>query len=174
MFEEAKLRAVLETAPPESFQGVVTRFVFEQYRTKAGSPEGARRFAGRYNPQGIAALYTSLRRNVALEEFTTLYDDSDPVGAAAMLSIIVRVERLLDLTRPALLKAIGSSYKELTGPQLTRGTSETQLLGKVAHDLQFDGLLVWSAAVRHERNVVVFPENSPFQTPYLVVRRVGR
>ena len=94
---DAKLQTVLAAVPANALRAVVTRFVFERHRMRATSPAGSAKAGGRYNPAGIEALYTSFTRAAALAEFTRKYTDAEPIAASCMLSLLVSLDRVVDL-----------------------------------------------------------------------------
>ena len=113
---DAKLRTVLAAAPAIALRTVVTRFVFERHRMRATSPAGAAKIGGRYNPAGIEALYTSFTRTAALAEFTQDYGDAEPIAVSCMLSLLISLDRVVDLTEPALLREFGNGRSRANGP----------------------------------------------------------
>ncbi len=171
MRDEHGIRAVLAAAPLVSYQGTLTRFVFEEFRRTASSPIGAERKSGRYNSRGIPALYTSFYRQTAFSEFTNPFEESHPVGVASMLSLVANLQRVLDLTDGKLLTTLGTSVGELSAPRHFAITSPSQLVGNTVHALGYDGIIVWSAVRATEKNLIVFPTNSSIQTPLLVVTK---
>ncbi len=170
MLSEKRLRAVLHEAPLVSFQGSVTRFVYEAFRYGA-MPLGALKNGARYNPRGAAALYASFSRACALAEFTRYIPDERRMSAASMLSIDVRLNRALDLTDDAILRLLRTSKDELCSSRFPGDQHPASLLGFHAAKAGIDGLIVWSAVHDEEKNLVVFPD-SHTTPPYVVVRSV--
>jgi RES domain-containing protein len=166
-----RLRTALKTAPSLRFERIVTRFVPERYRQLAGSPTGSLLKGGRYNDPGIAALYASLCRSVALREYTLSTPDDMPMGATSMLSLLVRLRRTLDLTDTSLLSAFGTNKEELTSTRVPGKPHPATLLGSTACREGYHGLIVWSALEKNEKNLVVFPENCG-RPPYAIVKSV--
>lgn len=127
------------------------------------SGEGSRRFGGRWNPPGIRTVYGSSSPELSLSEALaatrTLGIPDERVlprvtvaGHARLASVLrldARVRRSLHLSRGELLE-----------PDWRAGASElpSQALGRLAHALGFEGLLVPSAAGPGD-NLVVFPDN---------------
>jgi RES domain-containing protein len=124
MHDETTLRAALLKVPPASLMSVlVTRFVFEKYRSTAASPIGASKNGGRYNSPGTDAVYTSFHRSTALLEFTQRFTGNDPIAVASMLNLsILRLQKLLDVTDPNVISALRTSIDELTQLRLPRKT----------------------------------------------------
>jgi RES domain-containing protein len=175
MHDETTLRAALLSVPPASLTSVlVTRFVFEKYRSTAASPIGASKNGGRYNSPGTDAVYTSFDRSTALVEFTQRFADNEPIAVASMLNIsILRLQKTLDITDPNLISALGTSIGELTQLRLPRKPVVTQILGDTAARLGFDSLIVWSAQDTSRKNLVLFLQNLPGRTMPLIITSVS-
>ena len=161
MFDERLAEAVLQSAPLLSFDGYLTRFIYAAHQRTALEAVGAFHTGGRYNPPGVAALYTSYRRATALIEATQYLEDEDPIKPMLMMSVRLETAALLDLSDPSLLAELGTGREELTKriPDLHTGTALPQLLGRVAEASgRIRGLIVWSRLLVDERNVVLFPD----------------
>jgi RES domain-containing protein len=168
---DTQLRAVLAMAPFLSIRGVVTRFVFEKRRTRATSPAGSAKVGGRYNAPGTEALYTSFSRATALAEFAQNYTDADPIAAASMLSLLVQLNRVIDLSIPSLLQALETDESALTGIRIPRAPHIAERIGAAANAVGADGLIAPSAQEPGTRNLVIFPRNAAHWPPYVVVGR---
>jgi RES domain-containing protein len=166
---DAKLQTVLAAAPSRAVRAVVTRFVFERRRMCATSPAGSAKCGGRYNPAGLEALYTSFRRVAALAEFTKNFDDAEPVAVACMVSLLVSLDHVVDLTDMALLEALGTDEAAVTGIRIPRTPHIAERLGAAANAVGADGLIVWSAQAPGMKNLVIFPSNAARRPPFLVV-----
>lgn len=132
------------------YQGLVYRAINPIWAKQPYSGEGARRFGGRFNPQGIAALYTSLSILTALRESqqigtlqpTTLVAyqaDIEPVLDARDLQVLaeyhitaellgaqdwrqrMKAEKLAPTQRFAV-QLIEAGYAGLLVPSFARGT----------------------------------------------------
>lgn len=161
MFDERLAEAVLQSAPLLSFDGYLTRFVYAAHQRTALEAVGSFHAGGRYNPPGVAALYTSYRRATALIEATQYFEDEDPIKPMLMMSVRLETAALLDLSDPSLLAELETSREELTQriPDLRAGTALPQVLGRVAEASgRIGGLIVWSRLLVDERNVVLFPD----------------
>lgn len=170
MLTGSPLRAALETAPLVSFDGSVTRFLWERYRYKA-MPDGALQRGGRYNEPGTRAIYTSFSRTCAFLEFTDDRSDEEPLSAASMLSLYVRLRRVLDLTNDDVAALLQTSRDELCQPLFRKTGQPTQQLGTVAASLRIDGIIAPSR-VSDKKNLVIFPDTHTLP-PYHVIARVG-
>ena len=161
MHDEARIAEVLRALPLISADRYVTRFIYEAHRGTALEVIGALRMGGRYNPPGVPALYTSLRRVTALAEATHRFEDDDPIRPMAMLSVYVGSTNIADLTQAAALRALGTNRAELSVHRLdwSHGTDASQILGRVAHTTgRIHGLLVRSRVLPQEKNLVLFPD----------------
>jgi RES domain-containing protein len=166
---DAKFRAVLAAAPSAPIRGVVTRFVFERRRMRATSPAGSAKAGGRYNPAGIEALYTSFTRAAALAEFTQDYLDADPIEVSCMLSLLVSLDHVVDLTEPVLLNELETDRAEVASVRIPRKVHVAERIGAAANAVGADGLIVWSARSPGMKNLVIFPTNAVSRPPFLVV-----
>jgi RES domain-containing protein len=161
VFDERLAGAVLQSAPLLSFDGYLTRFVYAGHQPTALEAVGAFHAGGRYNPPGVAALYTSYRRATALSEATQYFEDEDPIKPMLMLSVRLETAALVNLSDPNLLAELETSREELTQhiPDLRAGTALPQVLGRVAEASgRIGGLIVWSRLLIDERNIVLFPD----------------
>lgn len=93
------------------------------------SGEGAAQFGGRFNPKGMAALYTSLKPETAMRE-------ANQVGAFQPITLVAyraEIRHVFDATDPACLDAIGMTLSQI-GDQswrdvmLSGGLAPTQRL----------------------------------------------
>lgn len=166
---DPSLRAILTTAPLLALRTVVTRFVLERRRTRATSPAGSAKTGGRYNPAGVEALYTSFTRATALAEYTQKYSDADPIAASSMLSLLVSLDRVVDLTEPALLAELNTDRTEVTSVRIPRKAHVAERIGAAANAVGADGLIVWSAQSPGMKNLVIFPTNATARPPFVVV-----
>jgi RES domain-containing protein len=149
--------AALQVAPPRRFAAtVVTRFVFERFRSTMTSTAGARGYGGRWNPQGIGALYTSFERETALAEFTRGIAVDQPLPVAVMGSLIVNVEQAADFTDIRFCRALGVSFADLTGGFSNADYHITQHLGALSYQHPVDAMVVPSAIRRGSSNLVIF------------------
>jgi RES domain-containing protein len=162
-------KTILAAAPSLALRVVVTRFVLERRRMRATSPAGSAKTGGRYNPAGVEALYTSFTRPAALAEFTQKYTDADPIAASCMLSLLVSLDRVVDLTEPALLTELNTDRAEVTSVRIPRNAHVAERIGAAANAVGADGLIVWSAQSPGMKNLVIFPTNAETRPPFLVV-----
>ncbi|TAM91134.1 RES domain-containing protein [bacterium] len=169
-----ELRAVLTTASPASFSGIVTRFTHHVYRRTLASPAGAEKRGGRYNSPGTPALYSSFRRETALREFTQYYSDADPISLALMGSLAVSLGRVVDLTDAVLISRLGFTRKQLTAISIPGIPQPAARLGDTASSIGIDGLVVWSAVDPDQQNLVIFPQNATGANPVLLVTEMKR
>jgi RES domain-containing protein len=169
---DARLQAALVQAPFLSIRGVVTRFVFEKRRARATSPAGSAKIGGRFNPAGTEALYTSFSRATALAEFTQNYTDADPIAVASMLSLLVQLDRVIDLTNSQIQESLETSESALTSVRIPRAPHIAERIGSAANVIGADGLIAPSAQAPGTKNLVIFPRNATHWPPYIVVGRL--
>lgn len=131
------------------------RVVPEALRDKILSTEGNRYYPGRYHLAGEAGiLYTSLERDVAVQELDRHASRSNLQGGLAAGKIKVRLQKVLDLTEETNLWKLGLSKEALVSPDLTL----TQAVSLQTRKAGFQGILVPSATGSGV-NLVIF-ENS--------------
>ncbi len=156
-------------AHPERFgpwSGTVFRFQTVDFPAPEDmlSGWGARVRGGRWNPTGLRTLYGSTTDTTALEECKAndRYYGVVTKAPRLLVAIEVRLERVLDLTRPEIRRSLGVTLAELAAEDwrklLEAGQeSFTQALGRAVAASGGSGLLARSAAVPRGVNVVVFP-----------------
>ena len=163
MLPERKLRAALRKIAPVPIVGPFSRAVALHYLIPKPAPVprvkpqplwgiGSKRFGGRYTPKNsFETVYVAKDMVTALTEAQAVI--SIPSGPAFTIVgepwVIVTIQGILssvlDLTQAATMRAIGSSYQELTGtwrsvPGQT-GEPPTHMLGRLCHSSRrFDGI----------------------------------
>jgi RES domain-containing protein len=138
-----------------SFSDSVYRVVPEALRDKILSTEGNRYYSGRYHIAGeTGILYTSLERDLAVRELGRHAARANLQGGLAAGKIKVKLQKVLDLTQPAILAKLGLSKEALVSPDC----SITQAVSHQARKAGFQGLLVPSATGGGV-NLVVFENN---------------
>ena len=171
MLKDTALEAALQKASLSFLEGTVTRFQYEAYRHGV-MPLGSYSHGGRYNNPGTNAIYASFSRTCAFQEFTHNWLDDQPMSAATMLSLCVRLQRVLDLTDDATLTLLQTTRDELCKPLRRRTGEPTQQLGTAAALLRIDGIIAPSR-LTDKKNLVIFPD-SHLLPPYRILARVGR
>lgn len=163
-----EFRTILAAHPEwlAPWRGHFFRFQTIQFPTARDilSGFGARQRGGRWNPPGLAALCGSTTDTAALEEAKAndRYYGLETKTPRLVVAINAEVERMLDLTSPTLRRQLGVTLAELAGEDwrklLQSGReSLSQTIGRAAASVGASGILVRSAAVRHARNVIIFP-----------------
>jgi RES domain-containing protein len=154
------LHAALAKIQPVHRSGYATRFVAERHRRTALAAVGAVTRGGRFNPPGIAALYTSLQRVTALSEVTDLVSDDDPLVPYLMLTAEYEIDRVLDLTDVDVLNCLELTAAELVEriPRFALGTAPTQFLGEAAVAARFQAIIAPSRPQRDGTNLVIFTD----------------
>jgi RES domain-containing protein len=144
-----ELLDLLQATKAEPWKGVVYRHMFASYSPTLENTRGAR-----WNPRGVAAIYTSVERETALGEanYRLSLEPLRPRARRAIYSIRVTLHHVLDLRSMKLLQQIGIDDSCLGGVDL----SACQQVGGAAAWLDHDGLLVPSAR-GPGGNLVIFP-----------------
>lgn len=101
-------------APAKSFTGLVYRAHNPRWAYAPTSGEGAARHGGRFNARGVPSLYVALDPKTAWMEA----QQGMPFKAQPLTLVSYRVdcERIVDLTEPAVLAAIGIADETLACP----------------------------------------------------------
>ena len=130
------------------------------------SGEGVRRYGGRWNPPGLAAVYASATPEIALAEALAQFrrygiPDRDAMPRV-LVAIEARLDRVLDLTDGQVRRALRVSRRRMAGEdwrglQARGQEAVTQAIGRLASEAGVEGLLAPSAAVPDGKNLVVFP-----------------
>lgn len=76
-----------------------------------------------------------------------------------MVSLIVNLRKVADVTGPAVLAAMGTSKIAVCDMRVPGVPFLAQTIGDEAVALGFDGIRVWSAQEPTEQNLVIFPKN---------------
>lgn len=139
----------LQAIDPSQWAGQAFRHMFGDYPPDAENTRGAR-----WNPPGIATIYTSLTREGALAEaeHQIAVQPIRPRARRTIYTLELTLASVLDLTDPALLQSLGVGPTDLTAYDMTA----CRQLGGAAHWLQHDGLLLPSAR-SNNTNLVIFP-----------------
>jgi RES domain-containing protein len=120
-------------------------------------PERPNIRGARWNPPGIAALYTSTTSATAQAEGDHLISVQPiaPRATRVIYEIQVSLASVLDLTDTGVLRTIGLTAAEISSDDWT----PCQRVGGAAAWLEHDGLLVPSARARGGTNLVVLMAN---------------
>jgi RES domain-containing protein len=134
--------------------------MFGDYPPDAENTRGAR-----WNPQGVAAIYTSLTRDGALAEaeHQIAVQPIPPRARRTIYTLEVSLASVLDLTDGELLQDLGIGPAELTADDMIA----CRQLGAV-HWLERDGLLLPSARSPCT-NLVIFPANRPADARFDII-----
>jgi RES domain-containing protein len=149
------VRAYFRTAPVSEFAGTVYRICPARYAGNLLSMRGSLLYGARYNIRGyFGALYTSLSRETARREMAQ-YFTAAPRGGFVEASILLRLNRVADLTNARLLRKPGIEWEQLIGTRY----AITQEIGLRAWENGIEALLAPSAAYPAEHNLAVFLDN---------------
>lgn len=132
------------------------------------SGTGAKIFGGRWNPQGIAAVYGSLTPEAAMAETLAHSRHFGLSIGASMPRVFVEIEvvltAVLDLSDGHVRQRLRVSRQAMLEEDWHRATKTgrealTQAIGRAVKESGLEGLLAPSAAMVGETNLVVFPAN---------------
>ena len=126
--------------------------------------KGAAWRGGRWNPPGYNTVYGSTTDNTALEECKAhdRYYGIVTKGPRLLVAIEAKLTRVLDLTDPAIRRALHLTLTELAAEdwrklQNAGKESLTQVIGRAVAETGGSGLLARSSAVHRGVNVAIFP-----------------
>lgn len=143
----------LSALPGRSVRGTFYRALLAAFALEPLSVEGSLRHGGRYNPMGaFGAIYCGENPAVCAAEIRKRAEHH-PVPRHRLARIQLGLHRVLDLTDPATLTALGLRAEDLVADNW----EPTQRIGAAARAAGFEGLLVPSAA-GPGRNLVIFPD----------------
>jgi RES domain-containing protein len=168
-----RLRNAIErcAAGAVRWSGVVYRSVTPRYANKDDllTGMGSRSAGARWNPpRSFPTVYASLDPHTALDEMLAHFRHYGiPIESAmprVTVSVRVRLARVLDLNDGATRSAIRvSAQRMLDEPWRTEQPAGrealTQAIGRLAHELGWEGLLVPSAARRGGLNLILNRDN---------------
>jgi RES domain-containing protein len=183
MLPVRRLREALLTLPTVTLHGPWSRAIPLRYLhgpppgAPAGGPPqplwpaGAALRGARFTPRGgFPTIYLASDHQIALIEAQAVFQTPHgPVVTLdhqpwALVSVDGVLSGVLDLTDPAMQRALGTSLAELTGDwlytQSTGRTPPTQSLGRVVHESgRFTAILYVSARnPAHGRGIAVFSD----------------
>ena len=150
-----------DLAPARRFAGLVYRAHNPRWAYAPTSGEGAARHGGRFNPRGMPALYTTLDPKTAwMEAQQGMSFKAQPL---TLVAYRVDCERVVDLTDPVVLSAVGIADEILSCPWedlATRGlTPPSWDLAETLIHAGHHGVLVPSFAPgtgKADRNLVLW------------------
>lgn len=130
-------------------KGPLYRAINPKYATDPLSGEGARLYGGRFNPKGMAALYTSLTPETAIKE-------ANQIGSFQPVTLVcyeAEIDAVLDGRDPRALSSVGVGAADLADPTWRNrmkksGEAPTQALARRLVAAGYSGLLVPSFAPR--------------------------
>ncbi|GDY24095.1 hypothetical protein LBMAG56_54420 [Verrucomicrobiota bacterium] len=187
MLPPNKLRSALSQTRLVAAHGPWTRIV--GFRHLKGPPPGmtgppqplwggaARVDGARFTPRGgFDSIYLAWDPITALMEVQAIVLlPSGPVTLWAVpwagVTVDGVVSNVLDLTKPAVLSALGTTEQEMTGAWLKGNDAPTQTLARAAHDSgKIAAIKYHSAKHQGGMNLVVFPDRlAVTKTDYLEV-----
>jgi filamentous hemagglutinin len=153
------------------WSGVVYRSASPRYANKGDllTGVGSKTAGARWNPpKSFPTIYASLDPHTALDEILAHFRYYKiPIEAAmprVTVSVQVRLGTVLDLTDGRTRSRLRVSERRMLDEpwreeQKLGREALTQALGRLAHELGWEGLLVPSAAMKGGTNLIVFPAN---------------
>src|SRR3954453_184789 len=171
--KSARLRHAMKhcTSRAVRWSGLVYRSASPRYANKDHllTGIGSKNAGARWNPpRSFPTLYASLDPHTALDEVLAHFRHFGlPIESAmprVTVAVRVAIARVLDLTDGANRSALRvSARRMLREPwreeQAAGREALTQALGRLAYDLDWESLLVPSAARRGGVNLIIFPDN---------------
>ena len=163
----ARFSALSASAVP--FDGVVYRSSTPRFATGSDllTGNGSRSRGGRWNPIGVATVYSTLAPETAMAEslahsryYGERIEDSMP---RTFVAIRVRLQKVLDLRDAKVRRRLQVSIAKLLQidwRQEMYASREpiTQRVGRAAHSLGWEALIVTSAADPTGHNLLCFPD----------------
>jgi RES domain-containing protein len=128
-------------------------------------PETVNTRGARWNPPGVAAIYTSTERDTALAEARYRFEVQplQPSARRTLYEIKVELDSVLDLRTVGVLASVGISTETFASL-----SDRCALVGGSAAWLGHDGILVPSARA-DGTNLVIYPNNSAIEAVFDVV-----
>ncbi len=151
-------------------EGYFYRTVNYRYSRQPLSTKGAEITGGRYNfrpsqCESFPCLYCADRDITAsTEKFYNLKTNNAPLPPHTIVSIWVKLERVLNLSSPGYCQAAGVNWQELNQPweynqDILRIAAYPQRVGQLAYDREdIEGIIFTSTKVTNTLNLVIFPE----------------
>ncbi|HUP17553.1 MAG TPA: RES family NAD+ phosphorylase [Acidimicrobiia bacterium] len=132
-------------------------------------PARANTRGARWNPPGVAAIYTSLDRDTAIAEadYAIARQPFRPHVTRQLYQIRLALLTVVDLSDAALLGDVGVFAEELASPN----HAACQSVGGACHWLGADGILVPSARTNIGTNLVVYADRMDIDAPFAAVDR---
>ena len=162
MVHDPDLLDRLEQIGTNTFEGEVWRHMFAGFDPARPNTRGAR-----WNPPGVAAVYTSLERATVLAEAEHMIAAQPvrPHAARHVYRMAIQLRAVADLTAPGVLTEL--DIDETTLADVDHGPCRR--VGGAAHWLDCDGLLVPSARTAAGTNLVVFTDRLAVDATFDVI-----
>jgi RES domain-containing protein len=154
----------LESRGGRPFERVVWRHMFSGLHPARANTRGAR-----WNPPGVAAIYTSTDRDTAVAEaeYAIASQPVRPRASRQLYQVHVSLGNMIDLSDRIVLERVGVAEAELGATN----EEACRTVGGAAHWLGYDGLLVPSARRREGTNLVLFADRLDVDAAFEVVDR---
>ena len=168
--EQLKNRLKRSIASTIVFEGTVYRSSVPSYANESDllTGEGSKRNGGRWNPVGIAVVYTSLSPETAMKETLAHYryygipiEDAMP---RTFVAIGAKLRRVLDFRQGTVRRRLQISLDRILEVDwrkevLASREPITHALGSAASEVGIEGIVAPSAVDPHGHNLLVFPVN---------------
>jgi RES domain-containing protein len=154
----------LQEVEPGLWAGRVYRYMFGEEPTRPNT-RGAR-----WNPAGVAAIYTALDTDTlkAELEYRLQLDVVRPRVSPQLYTIETKLGNVVDLSSPSVLQSLGLTAEHLGGFD----HHACQKIGGAAAWLEHDGILVPSARRKGGVNLVMFPASWGADARFEVIESV--
>lgn len=163
MVYEPQLLDKLEEFGGRTLELVVWRHMFNELDPARGNTRGAR-----WNPPGVAAIYTSCERETALAEadYAIASQPVRPSTSRQLYRMRVTVLKGVDLSDRGRLADVGVGEIELVSVD----QAACRTVGGAAHWLGYDGLLVPSARAAGT-NLVLYADRLDVDAAFEIIDR---
>jgi len=167
--ENLKSRLTRLASMATAFAGTAYRSSTPLYATEEDlvTGEGSKQNGGRWNPPGIAVVYASVSPEVAMAEtlahnryYGIAIEEAMP---RTFVAIEATLQIVLDLREGGIRQRLQVSEVRILSvnwrKEVRAGREPiTQMIGRAAHETDWEGLIVPSAVASNGHNLLIFPD----------------